>query len=351
MTLASRNEKVRIPEIEWGSMEPQFGAEQVASLREEFEQHSACPREEDILEIWEPFSEHLDLKETWKGYHDFRQRARMVIPVAELKVPDSVQMCLRFIDLEKEIWYIYQGIVAGKLRKAYTLLNNGSAVFLMGSAWKPEVNISRSRISELPFYAILAISGILNKHQMGKERISREIIGWKSRSLKEWLEIKEPQLDRWLQKNLKDLFTETKRMLQKKFEINENYEEGQVLSFYEKEDGKMEEAYDLFPPMMFCMAASDGSRQFICSVAPYRRRCITADHPFILWLLDHAAQLKQYYQRQFHQIASCLCDDSAEEIIRVCNKICEQLLALPNRHGIDVSSFPQLSKDDFWTSY
>lgn len=28
-------------------MEPQFGAEQVAALREEFEQHSACPREED----------------------------------------------------------------------------------------------------------------------------------------------------------------------------------------------------------------------------------------------------------------------------------------------------------------
>lgn len=378
MTLASRNEKVRIPEIEWGSMEPQFGAEQVAALREEFEQHSACPREEDILEIWEPFSEHLDLKETWKGYHDFRQRARMVIPVAELKVPDSVQMCLGFIDFEKEIRYVYQGIVAGKLRRAFSLLGNGSAVFLMESVWEPEVNISRSRISDLPFYAVLAISGILNKHQMGNERISREIIGWKSRSLEEWLEIKEPQLDRWLQKNLKDLFTETKRMLQKKCEIIENdfclscdhkrgvidkylmasfqntfrmevsYEEGQVLSFYEKEDGKMEEAYDLFPPMMFCMAASDGSRQFICSAVPYMRRCITADHPFILWLLDHAAQLKQYYQRQFHQIASCLCDDSAEEIIRICNKIREQLLALPNRHGIDVSSFPQLSKDDFW---
>ena len=251
----------------------------------------------------------------------------------------------------------------------------------MGSAWEPEVNISRSRISDLPFYAVMAISGILSKHQMGEKFVWDEVIGWKSRSLKEWLEIKEPQLDRWLQKNLKDLFTETKRMLQKKCEIFENdfclscnhkrgvihkylmaffqnayrmevsYEEGQVLSFYEKEDGKMEEAYDLFPPMMFCMAASDGSRQFICSVAPYRRRCITADHPFILWLLDHAAQLKQYYQRQFHQIASCLCDNSAEEIIRVCNKIREQLLALPNRHGIDVSSFPQLSKDDFWTSY
>ena len=267
------------------------------------------------------------------------------------------------------------------MSNSFLLSYNELALFLMGSAWEPEVNISRSRISDLPFYAILAISGILNKHQMGNGRISREFIGWKSRSLKKWLEIKEPQLDRWLQKNLKDLFTETKRKLQKKCKIIENdfclscdhkrgvldkylmaffqnayrmevsYEEGQVLSFYEKEVGKMEEAYELFPPMMFCMAASDGSRQFICSANPYMRRCITADHPFILWLLDHAAQLKQYYQRQFHQIASCLCDNSAEEIIRICNKIREQLLALPNRHGIDVSSFPQLSKDDFWTSY
>ena len=72
------------------------------------------------------------------------------------------------------------------------------------------------------------------------------------------------------------------------------------------------------------------------------------DHPFAVWLLDHAGLLNQYFQRQFQQIIACLCDRSGEAVISECNHIRQQLMSLPKRHGIDMSSFPQLSVDDFW---
>ena len=78
------------------------------------------------------------------------------------------------------------------------------------------------------------------------------------------------------------------------------------------------------------------------------RRGITADHPFIIWLLDNAVKLNKYYSRQFQQIVNCLCMDSAEKIAEECNCIREQILRLPEHHGVDVSAFPQLSLTDFW---
>lgn len=126
------------------------------------------------------------------------------------------------------------------------------------------------------------------------------------------------------------------------------YENGQAISFEGKEDNQMEDTYDLFPPMMFCMAVSDWSRQYICSADPFMRRGITADHPFVTWLLDNAAKLNKYYPRQFQQIVNCLCDDIAEDIVEKCNYIREQMLRFPENHGVDVSAFPQLSLTDFW---
>ncbi len=119
--------------------------------------------------------------------------------------------------------------------------------------------------------------------------------GWKDRPLKEWRVMKNSHLDRWIWKNLADFFIEAKQILQQKLQSDkfeffilsyENYiivykylmayfqdkyrmticyENEQAISFEEKKDNEMEDTYDLFPPMMFCMAASDWSRQYICS--------------------------------------------------------------------------------------
>ena len=339
-----------------------------------------------MMEVWEPFSQHMSLYQAWKCYHDSKQKKEIKFSVAELACPDIVQICSGYLFGRNT--YVYQGIVTGDLRGYQVLRSDDLAVFLVKGAWKPMVDVSRSRISDLPLYALLAISGILRKYHVTDNVWYSLGYGmlyldeWKNDSLGEWLKMKGSQLDKWLMRNLADVFMETKQKLQKggrdsevhkmsfsincnqyyavvdkylmayfqdKYQMTISYEDGQTISFYDKKDYQMENAYELFPPMMFCTAASDESRQYICSAKSSNRKGITADHPFVVWLLQYAAQLKQYYQRQFQQIVHCLCEDSADEIIKECNNIREQLLAFPEHHGIEVSAFPLLSMDDFWS--
>lgn len=352
-----------------------YDIEKVAALEAEFEKYASCPKAEDMREIWGPFAEQMDLYEAWRSYCDNKQEKMLTFSVAEFKCPDIVAGYQH-----GSIAYVYQGVVTGDLRCSYQYNENVFGIFLMGSAWKPVVNVSRSRISGLPLYALMAINAVALKYQvlddMGRTLI--DMGGWKDRPLKEWREMKNSHLDRWIWKNLADFFTETKQILQQKLQSDKFessicsyknyiivykyliayfqnkyrmticYENEQAISFEEKKDNEMEDTYDLFPPMMFCMAASDWSRQYICSAKSFIRRGITADHPFATWLLDNAAKLNKYYPRQFQQIVNCLCEDSAEDIAEKCNYIREQMLRFPENHGVDVSAFPQLSLTDFW---
>ena len=129
-----------------------------------------------------------------------------------------------------------------------------------------------------------------------------------------------------------------------------NYEEGQSISFCEKSGTETESILDLFPPMLFCKSANDRSRQYICAEDSLWRKGITIDHPFVKWLLENAFLLNQYYQRQFRQIVDCLCSESGKHILNECNNIRQQLMKLPEHHGVDVDSFPLLSMDDFWST-
>lgn len=361
----------------WEILKNNFDSEKVAALEEEFTKRTVCPKAEDIAEIWEPFSDKMHLYKAWRIYLDSQQETEAIISIAEMEFPDIVQICLEYGGMP----CVYQGIVAGGLAR-YSIKENYSAVFLMEGAGKPMVDISRSKVSGLPLIALLAINGILSKYWMlGNSWIDWiNLEGWKNSSLKEWKTIKDSQLDRWLRKNQESLFTETMRKLQKpckgsnfndfslcgfsgyavlhkylmvwfqeKYRLIINYEAGQIISFCEKEGEEINEAFDLFPPMMFCVAASDQSRRYICSAHQFTRRGITADHPFILWLLKNAVQLNRYYQRQFQQIVNCLCESDAAYIVEECNRIREQLIAFQEHHGVDVSSFPQLCLDDFWS--
>ena len=101
--------------------------------------------------------------------------------------------------------------------------------------------------------------------------------------------------------------------------------------------------------MMFCKASSRRSRQYICCANSVIRRGITLDHPFIEWLLDNSFKLKQYYERQFQRIVTSLCAGDADAIIKECNRIREQMISLPEHHGVDVNAMPRLSEDDFWS--
>lgn len=363
---------------EWKDIKKKFDIEKVAVLEAEFAKYTVCPKAEDIKMIWEPFSGQMDLYEAWRSYNDSQQENWMNVPITEMECSDIVQMCSKY----GSVVCVYQGIVAGDLVEYYTPNKGGVVVFLMKDTQKPMVDISRSKVSGLPLITLLAINGILSKYQIadasGINWMNLE--GWRNSTLKEWTKIRDSQLDLWLRKNQGSLFREIVGKLQKSCEDSErdsfslcgysdyavldkylmvwfqeryrltiNYEAGQIISFCEKEENDTNENFDLFPPMMFCTAASDQSRQYICNANYRTRRGITADHPFIIWLLKNAAQLNRYYQRQFQQIVNCLCESSAETIVKECNRIREQFIAFPEHHGVDVSSFPQLCLDDFWS--
>lgn len=127
-----------------------------------------------------------------------------------------------------------------------------------------------------------------------------------------------------------------------------NYEKGQSISFDERKQEELEEVLDLFPPMRFCKASNDESRRYLCGAEQDYRKGITIDHPFMIWLMKNAVLMNKYYQRQFRQIIGCLRYSTATYIISEINAIRQQLIRLPEHHGVDVNNFPQLSREDFW---
>ncbi len=179
----------------WEILMKKYDIEKVAALEAEFEKYSSCPKAEDMMEIWEPFAKQMELYEAWRSYNDKKQEKELTFSVAEFKCPDIVAAYQH-----RSIAYVYQGVVTGDLNNYYPYRENGFAVFLIGSAWKPIVNVSRSRISELPLYAILAINFIMIKYHIldGSGLIWFDLGGWKDRPLKEWREMKNSHLDRWI---------------------------------------------------------------------------------------------------------------------------------------------------------
>lgn len=195
-----------------------------------------------------------------------------------------------------------------------------------------------------------------------------------------WRELHGTGLEYWLKRNLQDYFKRVYKELQKPifsedppffidefhldngfaldtffmasmqdtYQMRVNYEEGQIITFSDKNPEGDSQSYDLFPPMMFCNAATQLSRRYLCSESSRHRRCITADHPYAVWLLKNAAALNEYYARQFLQIVSALYNSGSVGIAITCNSVREQLLLLPEHHGVDIAACPQLSKADFW---
>ncbi len=363
----------------WKEIKREYGIEKVNALEKEFEKHSACPKMQDIMEIWQPFAKNNKLVDIWRLYNNDQQKAEMRFYAIECGCPDIALLSLW--RQYESIKCIYQGIIAGDI-EANTFFEGG--IFLLENMWKPFVEISRSKISDLPLTVFIAIAGILVKYQI--LRSLRESLGefeeWKTSTLKQWREARNFRLGEWMRKNLKDYFIINMLLLGKatqnpdisEFTINPYlntvdtimfkylianlqdvyemticYEDGQIISFYEKKDNSLEDSYDLFPPMMFCKASSRRSRQYICCANSVIRRGITLDHPFIEWLLDNSFKLKQYYERQFQRIVTSLCAGDADAIIKECNRIREQMISLPEHHGVDVNAMPRLSEDDFWS--
>lgn len=370
--------------IFWPELLEEYDPAKTASLAEAFEKIPACPRTaEELGEVWRPFAEDMDIYAAWKAYHDYRQEKEFSFSSVDCGCPG--------LDMGHEnvngtnVVYAYQGVLADCYKSSHNYFSMGignRVIFFLENECRPTVEVSRSEITGLPLKTLIALGGISYKNEI-MEEVSDQIGEiWRNASLQEWRQAREYSLEQWMNRYLEKYFENKKQgdqeswcrgtnqsinfavtylyntykvldkylkaHLQDKFFMTICYEEGQKITFLDKTGEDREEVYDLFPPMMFCKAASDQSRKFICHADSYIRRGITSDHPFVVWLLENSVRLNKYFQRQFRQMIKCLCEDEADDILQICDMIREQLLALTDRHGVDISSMPQLREDDFF---
>lgn len=370
--------------FEWENLMEKFDETEVEALAAELENYSVCPQTGDQLgEVWKPFAEYMSLYEMWRAYHYHQQSGILCITIEESGCPSMATLTSNR-QCEKLVC-VYQGVVAGRMTDTYSSNYSTMGIFFLEDEWRPVMEVSRFSIKEIPLEISIVISGIASKHQMMDILEVQYALADRGRkhSLQEWRKTRTLQLKQWMEKNQKNFFTERMNFLkaplnlksvyqypsiymddysgytilnlyhnaylQDHYQMTINYEEGQTISFYEKDEIGDESVLDIFPPMRFCKAANDRSRRYICFEDPVGRKGITLDHPFIAWLLDNAILLNQYYQRQFRKMVDGLLHSSAESIVREFNQIRQQLMSLPEHHGVDVNNFPQLSMDDFWS--
>lgn len=298
------------------------------------------------------------------------------IPVADIRMGKETQDGL--------VTCSYRGVISGYIPAGgYSLsASTYNLLLLLDGELRPTVKASRSQVSNMPLELMVAIRGILNAWAAEAEgTFTFRIFDWSTPRLLSWRKLHGTRLERWLEDNLHDqlehileqfskpvlsnvmetfqigvgwpesegvLETFFMAFIQDNYHMKVNYEEGQIITYTDKASEEGSKPYDLFPPMMFCPAATQLSRRYLCSGDSGVRRCITADHPYAVWLLKNADMLNEYYTRQFQQIVDALRNSDSRHIVNICNSVREQLLSFPEHHGVDMGSCPQLSEADFW---
>lgn len=376
--------KKHISEEYWYNLTEKYGEVATKALGEVLDTFTSCPQTASQLgDAWKPFMEKMNMSDVWTGYLNYCQCKRMCFGINDCGCP-NLNLLLWFKQNLKSIC-VYQGVIADTNFLQMPIQDKFSILFLLDNKWKPVVSVNRTKIIDLSLIVLVAMSGILNKYAILDNYIGISISkDWNNVSLTEWREIRNSSVGRWMSRNNQNYAEEIIQTFQKKVELGSeyhdkicaifyysakhiiyiyalaylqdnysmtiNYEQGQIISFYPKEKAVSEDVYDIFPPMMFCKAASDESRKYICNADSNFRRGITADHPFIIWLLENAVRLKQYFERQLQQIVQCLYQKQAEEIVQEYSMIREQLSSLSTYHNLNVKSLPKISIEDFWTA-
>ena len=381
MTLESNCENHISYSNMWEALKEKYDANEVDALADAFEKCEVRPKSEEQLgEAWTPFHKFGRLVECWQAYHDYKQRREMSVPAEKCGCPGIVS--LELFSREDLIECVYQGVYEGKIPSGYCTDDSCRGIFFLENEWQPITQASRVEVTKLPIAVSLYIWGVINKYKMTSSLEGQVWFRTEANDYtqKDWRKVENLSLGQWLQYNLKDYFKKRVLYLKEPFlsdwengtsyihnycdilllnlyqdaylhdhnQMKINYGKGQAISFFEKEKNESDEILDLFPPMRFCKAANDKSRRFLCSAEPDYRKGITLDHPFMIWLMKNAVLMNKYYQRQFRQIIDCLRYSDVTDIISGVNSICQQLISLPEHHGVDVYNFPQLSRDDFW---
>lgn len=366
----------------WNKLIMQYDAKTVDALQEAFEKCDICPQSaEQLGGAWSPFQRDFGIFDIWKSYHYCKQTKFMMVLLEEVECPDIIHQ--EFFSQTEFIKCAYQGVY---VRRSTGIIKRNffhEGLFFLGNVWQPTTQVSRIEVTQFPMEVDLYICGIINIYDTENFFYEQYVYDtWKKFIRHDWKEtvLKNLPLRQWIEYNLKDYFEERIRFLEKNillslnrtdihidrnspfvlFNLYQNiylqdhklmeinYEKMQIISFSEKNEIGSEEALELFPPILFCKAADEKNRRYICSAQSFWRKGITMDHPFVTWLIKNAFLLNKYYKRQFMQIIDCIMYDEATNIISVINTIRKQMISLPEHHGVDVNGFPQLGKEDFW---
>lgn len=365
----------------WEDIIEEYDAKEVVALADAFESCDTCLKlEEQLGDEWRPFRTYANLYEVWQSYYEYKNRREMVVLIEKCGCPDIISLDLDFCG--GIIKCAYQGVCAGKMMERRSADYSHMGIFFLKNKWRPTTKVSRVRVMQLPIEVGLYICCVTSKYKMTNLLYGQYEwgIAWENYSQKDWKKVENLLLQQWMECNQKEYFEKRIRFLKGSIQLEVNkikdymnrrsgfsllnlyqdvylqehnlmeidYEKGQSISFLKKEVNELEEGVDLFPPMRFCKAANDKSRKYLCSENPYYRKGITIDHPFVIWLMKNAILMNKFYQRQFRLIIDCLRYKSAENIISEVNTIRQQLISLKEHHGVDVTNFPQLSRDDFW---
>lgn len=364
----------------WELLKASKSDKEVHALEEVFESCTACPQtREQLGEVWAPFSGELSLYDAWRGYYDYKQKKNVAVSLTKCGCPNIVSSRT---DYYGEVLRVgYQGVDVGSVTGHSISDLSQVANLYLENEWRPTTWASRDN-ARLPLEIALYLCGVVNKYKLDQLLELSDTCGrkWSGENLTTWKKLWESPLEKWMNTSQRDYFDKRVHFfeepsntekhneriymgnhseysllnlyqdayLQTTYEMRIDYVEGQLISFSRKDENDIEYGLEIFPPMRFCKAQNDESRGYLCCADAFYRKGITLDHPFMIWLTQNAFLLNKYYQRQFAQIISCIRYDDAKDIISEINVIRQQLIGLPEHHGVDINGFPQLSENDFW---
>lgn len=368
----------------WHFLQLTYKKDDVDALEACFSTLSACPSSaEELGDVWRPFARSESVRRLWRSYVDSCQGCSEEI---RLQIPRAALLS-ELAGNERRYGAVcsFQGVYCGDLGGG---ISDGAALFFLNHELQPDVNLARTRIVGLPIQALASICGVVSHPSVdcGLELASQFVSN--RFTLAEWRSFRESDAGQrvWQSQNarishIRDTLQKPSRVIwdsaseesvnnigskpplvtspavkvlyhyitaafQDEYDMTIDYANRQAIGFSEKRT--RESHYDLFPPMLFCKAANDPSRRYLCCDRPYYRRGITANHPFAAWLVQNAPRLNAHFARQFAQIVSDLCEENPNDIIATVNTFRAQLTQLTDRHGIDPTAIPPLTEDDFY---
>lgn len=360
-------------DTKWVTYQKKYDSNAVFALEEKFRQYDRCPDPAELGDVWLPFDGKCVLRDMWMAFVDTEVSDDWIEKVSNDWIEKAALNYKTLPELTgnpecHSICCAYTAVLAEADMAFNEEFSTEAAdyldcLFYLEGKLQPTVDVGRSRISALPAEAALAMEIILYQQLLPHNNITPFCDLCGNVLLPEWRRIRNTEFGKALlpddiKPSFFDYLSVTSLLLkfshaamQDDYDMTISYEKSESHISFTKKTVPADGHYDRFPPMMFCKAADENSRRYLCAASPRFRLGITEDHPFAAWLLAHADELAKRFPRQLRQITDCLRSNVSytNDIIRTINDIRAHFSHLRGKDRIDIDGFPELSLDDFWS--